>query len=112
MTCRLVLQKESTAKYDKVLLDAPCSGLGVLSKVALLIKFTFFENFAITERCTDPNLELQVGKFCDELKSPFLFPRGQTCVGIGNLKIWRSWCVCKMSSLIRRHCEILAVTSF
>ncbi|VAI18670.1 unnamed protein product [Triticum turgidum subsp. durum] len=26
--------KESTAKYDKVLLDAPCSGLGVLSKRA------------------------------------------------------------------------------
>jgi len=28
------LQKETTAKYDKVLLDAPCSGLGVLSKRA------------------------------------------------------------------------------
>jgi 16S rRNA C967 or C1407 C5-methylase (RsmB/RsmF family) len=28
-----IFQKETTAKYDKVLLDAPCSGLGVLSKV-------------------------------------------------------------------------------
>nr|CAB3453703.1 unnamed protein product [Digitaria exilis] len=32
--------KETTAKYDKVLLDAPCSGLGVLSKVHFFIKFT------------------------------------------------------------------------
>lgn len=33
------LQKETTATFDKVLLDAPCSGLGVLSKVSLLSKF-------------------------------------------------------------------------
>jgi 16S rRNA (cytosine967-C5)-methyltransferase len=37
--CGHILQKETTAKYDKVLLDAPCSGLGVLSKVPFFIKY-------------------------------------------------------------------------
>ena len=37
--CGHILQKETTAKYDKVLLDAPCSGLGVLPKVPFFIKY-------------------------------------------------------------------------
>jgi hypothetical protein len=43
--CGNILQKETTAKYDKVLLDAPCSGLGVLSKVPFFIKFSRISPF-------------------------------------------------------------------
>ena len=84
-------QDSGQLKSNKVLLDAPCSGLGVLSKVIVLNMFTHCHCFCKIIQCIPLFLFVNLLLFLG-------FWRERTCVGTRIWRIWNNWRNYRMSS--------------